>query len=794
MNRRLKKAVALILAFVIIISSILFIMSDSDYDGLLDVYENWIGTSPRNPDTDGDGLEDYEEVYEAKDGYKTNPLERDSDFDGLTDYEETQEFETDPNSIDTDGDGARDSIDMTPNGFPNFDWRTRFDPGLIRFSLPLEVYSLKGLYAQKWTWDFLSGSCRFVSDDTEGATKSSRVTPKSVIESVNLAMKKEGKDVFRAVDARYIEERYAQYMYMEYGPCEFLRPHRYKIAYAIRGQVYQVSFMNSLPSEIRDSNGAPYWLTYERIPIEIGKKQIISLQFHLAETFVSSPSSSSANQKTVGFILSVYPDYHFRKSPPMIQKVVPGVFLGDAVYQVDLDIDANVATWENSFLSGGGFSIVFVLTPIWIQTRGERTVFRAIDPSAFNMVALNRRYTSKAVSIIARQGISLNKIDEAIPHDISSYPPGLYRFGSFDICIRRSHSLNYCNQPEDIDVIAIVSSSIDDLEEIKNSIDWGQPGIWYEDEVDEFGNVLRTFNAMLDVLEIDHQLYRLSRDSKSFAATQRPRVTEITYLIVHIRKGMDGQKVYNSFQADMLKKQEWEGNGGVKRVFIRWRMKSMDTARDPEKSSCLEGLGSSLKSSLKVAKIGTIFVSNGREAWLAYRSGDVIQGSLFIAKGGVDSFSVVDEDRTIGSLGVGLRILRNVPAARLAKFILGALSNAYVLSKLRNENNEFTKQVLISQIHAGTVDLVLLVVLGQGAFYLGWSVGLAIMSTILLNDLAATIVSSPGSFLTFAWIYLFSDKIPAEIAQDALSSAIQTAVELAEEAIARGRLSVVVLP
>lgn len=57
---------------------------DSDGDGLSDEVERMLGTDPFNPDTDNDGLTDYEEVCI----YGTDPLNPDTDGDGYLDGEE----------------------------------------------------------------------------------------------------------------------------------------------------------------------------------------------------------------------------------------------------------------------------------------------------------------------------------------------------------------------------------------------------------------------------------------------------------------------------------------------------------------------------------------------------------------------------------------------------------------------------------------------------------------------------------------------------------------------------------
>ncbi|MHA1973108.1 MAG: hypothetical protein ACTSW1_08950 [Candidatus Hodarchaeales archaeon] len=104
---------------------------DYDFDGLTDRDEFFNGTEIRSPDSDSDGLTDWEEITmpvsysqstalrnEAGDaiieanatGTKiyTDPLDYDSDSDGISDGDELKEYGTDPTKNDTDGDGLTD--------------------------------------------------------------------------------------------------------------------------------------------------------------------------------------------------------------------------------------------------------------------------------------------------------------------------------------------------------------------------------------------------------------------------------------------------------------------------------------------------------------------------------------------------------------------------------------------------------------------------------------------------------------------------------------------------------------
>ena len=102
------------------------LVRDTDGDGLDDNVEVALGTSPVNPDTDGDGLPDKWEVDNA-----LNPLsaagndgaDGDPDGDGLLNRDEFA-HETNPQNADTDGDGLTDLEEagcIAPADIPWFD-------------------------------------------------------------------------------------------------------------------------------------------------------------------------------------------------------------------------------------------------------------------------------------------------------------------------------------------------------------------------------------------------------------------------------------------------------------------------------------------------------------------------------------------------------------------------------------------------------------------------------------------------------------------------------------------------
>jgi hypothetical protein len=101
----LKKGISLMVKILVVASIIILISSsfivynyyvyyygDWDGDGIKNADEDKYGTNPRNPDTDGDGISDYDEIFK----YHTNPIKADSDNDGINDYDEIFVYNLDP--------------------------------------------------------------------------------------------------------------------------------------------------------------------------------------------------------------------------------------------------------------------------------------------------------------------------------------------------------------------------------------------------------------------------------------------------------------------------------------------------------------------------------------------------------------------------------------------------------------------------------------------------------------------------------------------------------------------------
>ena len=85
---------------------------DPDGDGLSNLFEFWSGADPHLEDSDGDALEDFDEVFV----HGTSPGRPDSDFDGLDDHAEIFMYGTGPWDWDSDGDYLSDGEEVLIHG------------------------------------------------------------------------------------------------------------------------------------------------------------------------------------------------------------------------------------------------------------------------------------------------------------------------------------------------------------------------------------------------------------------------------------------------------------------------------------------------------------------------------------------------------------------------------------------------------------------------------------------------------------------------------------------------------
>ncbi|MEI7912396.1 MAG: cadherin-like beta sandwich domain-containing protein [Verrucomicrobiota bacterium] len=115
---------------------------DTDGDGLSDGQEiNTTHTNPLLEDTDGDGLPDGAEVNT----YGSNPLMVDTDGDGISDRDEVEVYHTNPALRDSDGDGFDDLFEINTGFNPNLASSTPDAASSIRTAVEFRFNAANGV-------------------------------------------------------------------------------------------------------------------------------------------------------------------------------------------------------------------------------------------------------------------------------------------------------------------------------------------------------------------------------------------------------------------------------------------------------------------------------------------------------------------------------------------------------------------------------------------------------------------------------------------------------------------------
>src|SRR5436853_3879798 len=185
-------------------------------------------TSAVSVDTDGDGPRDEQEwkglsLY----GFLTDPSDPDTDHEGLSDFDEVigaNRRPTNPLESDTDADGLVDSLDLSPTELWDLSWQGTFKPGMIRFTQRFEVRGVQGLSAQIWTYNLGANACVFLSDHTADATRSSDESAANVLTTLNRVRSEGGEHNFTATAANFVREESWGTASSAYGACDLGHP------------------------------------------------------------------------------------------------------------------------------------------------------------------------------------------------------------------------------------------------------------------------------------------------------------------------------------------------------------------------------------------------------------------------------------------------------------------------------------------------------------------------------------------------------------------------------------------
>lgn len=755
-------------------------------DGVAEVRS--VVTSPTSVDTDGDGLRDDEEWDgESRYGFQTDPSDPDTDREGLSDYDEViglNRLPTNPLASDTDSDDIVDSLDLSPTEYWDLGWRGSFEPGMIRFTQRFSVLGVEGVSA--WIFGLQDdGSCAFLSDHTADATRSSEESPSAVVSTMNSLFVEGGETSFTALEARLDSstwsEGFAEY---RYGACAFGAPLQYRITYRHFSRVYDVDFVNAADVAVRDDAGGLMYHTTLDIPIRLAKPQGVILQFSIE---ADADRGNDAIVPAVAYSLVRGRD--FLASPPFYRNLAVGTALDEHAYQFHLRIPKEVATEANVIWVGGEPTATLVLMPMWLHTDASPMTRSALNATRVTVGAAISRVEETAELIVARLATDMEALEAALPDSGEGLSTGDQTFGDFAVYVYRIGDAFDATAPERVDAVYLVGESAEEVATFQDSIVWKPSQAWARESQDGSGLVVDVLKIIRRGISLTSQLTTAivfpfvnlpqGREQMTFGRS----TIQVTKLI-----NLDTFEPYYlvSETTDLTVKTRVNARlTNVRQVPLGGVSEVVD---DLDDSRLLTGVKySNLKVALRGAAVGATVAIFGSQAVLAYRDGDVIKGTVYVAAGATATFGILKSDVVLIERLFEIRGSRAVFRVRLGAVALIAVTGilaSFEMFQAGQTDDPIKRLSHYESAGAILVDSVVAAVPLYGvAAMLGWQLGLNIavgvgaVLGIMPDPLAVRIVSTPGSTIVFLFQYAFASGVPSEVAADALDQLLRVLAE-----------------
>src|SRR5256885_2684892 len=434
-------------------------------------------TSPSSVDTARVGLRDEQEwnglsLY----GFLTDPSDPDTDHEGLSDFDEVigaNRRPTNPLESDTDADGLADSLDLSPTELWDLSWQGTFEPGMIRFTQRFDVRGVQGLSAQIWTYNLGENACVFLSDHTADATRSSDESAANVLVTLNGVLSQGGEHNFTAITAERFPEESWGVASSAYGACDFGHPRQYRFEYLYDSRSFDIDFMNTAETTIRDDAGNGFYQATQNIPIRLSKPQAVVLQFSIDP---AADRGAEAVLPAVVYFLVGGTD--FLAAPPFYRNLAIGTPLDEHSYEFQLRIPEEVATEENLTMSPSGPMATLVLMPMWLSGTSSTILRHALDATSITVGAAISRVQESAELVVARLDTDMEQLQAALPSSIDGLATGFYAFGGNSVYLYRVGDPFDATAPGSVDAVYLVGESQEQIATFQQVVVWNPEGAW----------------------------------------------------------------------------------------------------------------------------------------------------------------------------------------------------------------------------------------------------------------------------------------------------------------------------
>jgi hypothetical protein len=782
-------------------------LRDTDGEGLDDAYEvtlrdlsltvngtlrSWeLTTSPVLADTDDDRLTDREEEQGINILKKpTHPALADTDEDGLNDSEElrigTDGFVTDVLHEDSDVDGVWDSFDRLPLSEAHVDWQLVYPPGLVRFDQAFHVFWLEGRRAEvsKGIQDPTTGEvfCVLVSDEVDASTKSSSVTLDGIKNTTNDVFTEAGETRYTAVRVREGNPLASTLSVVteSFGDCAPLHS-RYDFEYWIHRDAFDLSFENTEDVTIEDESGLLFQYSVVRVPVEPGESSSVILQFSIPARADRSFFTDYSSWLAPAFPYVVFSGTHFDTAAVLHQGIAFATELNEHAYRVELRIPGEVLTRKSVEVIDDVPSVALYFSPNWLGRSSGIPIRDVLDPSALSIASISTERTTLAYSLFLRSSFENQAALLAAAEGLSALPTGFHDSGGVLVYVLHTEDLEAFDSMaiEEAEAVLIVGDTERDLFAARDAIDWGTQGAWFLTVLDPWGLATKSFRDAVKVVKTSVTVAR-------FLDLLRYRYAEPGQYLVHAdpetlvileKNELDGNPIYVISIAESEERFLFEvtatGEVVVRQQSV-FQFTRSEVTDDLSTSSILGARYETLKRVLRGLGVAAVLVTNGREAVIAFQQGDEIRGLVYGTNAVIGVVGILKGEAALSTLSV-FRSNRfgAVKVGTIAMAASGALLAGYEATLGLQASEELERRHHFERAAAQTIDTSIALVPGYGAaITFSWGFTIVGLSLIMPNPLAVRITSSPGSALVFLFEYAFTSEIPTEIAEQALTNAI----------------------
>ncbi len=183
-----------------------------------------------------------------------------------------------------------------------------------------------------------------------------------------------------------------------------------------------------------------------------------------------------------------------------------------------------------------------------------------------------------------------------------------------------------------------------------------------------------------------------------------------------------------------------------------------------------------MAAAVRGGQIGVILVTWGRASVVAFAEGEFAKGSVYAAATASSIFGTVSPETRLARFGVK-GFLKSAKIGKASVAVVGIIFASYNLFLASQTTDSIRKLSHLEQASAFAVDTAIMLVPGYGtAVFLSWTVTVALMSVIIPNNIAASVMSTPGAFVTFVLEYVFGGEIPSAISDDTFQQSADTAI------------------